>query len=71
MYLLKWETKMPKYAIILERNNTVQLVIEAQNMQTTDDGYVVELPIDSLVKIGDLYNPETETFTSIDIEVTE
>jgi hypothetical protein len=62
---------MPKYAIILERTNKVQLVIEAQNMQTTADGYVVELPNDSLVKIGDLYNPETETFTSIDIEVTE
>jgi hypothetical protein len=62
---------MPKYAIILERNNTVQLVIEATNMTTTDDGYVVELALDSLVKIGDLYNPETEIFTAIDIEVAE
>ncbi len=59
---------MPKYAIILERTNRVELVIEAVNMTTTPDGYVVEVPNDSNVKVGDLYNRETETFTSIDIE---
>lgn len=62
---------MNKYAIILSRNNRVELVVEAVNMQTTEDGYVVELPIDSQVKAGDLYNPETETFTSIQNEISE
>ncbi len=62
---------MPRYAIILSSNNIVQLVVEATNMTTTNDGYVVTLPNDSIVKIGDRYNPSTQQFTSIDIEVAE
>lgn len=57
---------MNKYAIILKSNNKVELVIEAVNMSTTDDGYVIELPNDSQVKVGDIYNPETQTFTVIE-----
>ena len=58
---------MPKFAIILERNNIVQLVIEATNMSTTADGYVIEIPLDSTVKAGDKYNPETQEFTIVEI----
>jgi len=53
---------MKKFAIILKSNNIVQSVIEAINMQTSSDGYVVEIPLESTIKNGDFYNTITEVF---------
>ena len=62
---------MKKYALMLQQNNVVQLVVEAVNMSTTPDGYVVEIPLESTVKVGDIYNPATQEFIIVDTQIQE
>lgn len=62
---------MKKFALMLTSNNVVQLVNEQVNMSTTPDGYVVEIPLDSTVKAGDIYNPTTQEFTIVDNQEIE